>query len=195
MFLGVTAAPGAGPGGAAQAGAADQPPRPTFVGTAVKRLAPVRLQGQELVEWKRDALVRSCAVSVFFVCHLVIMLVLPQLASLSRLIFSTFPVGSRQACAKREVNVLNQLHHTSIIRVLGYALPRVGAAAAADVDLADMLQVCLIYELAPERGLDGYLANDAKAELLAWDDRVYLLVQVCRTWIGFVFISIRCLAG
>ena len=90
----------------------------------------------------------------------------------------------RQACAKREVNVLSALRHPSIIRILGYALPAAAgssaaaAVAAADVDLADMLQVCLVYELAPERGLDSYLTNDAKAALLAWDDRIRLLVQV-----------------
>ncbi len=88
---------------------------------------------------------------------------------------------SHQACAKREVNVLSTLRHQSIVRLLGYALPAAGAAAA-DVDLADMLQVSLVYELAPERGLDGYLANDAKAALLSWDDRVRLLVQVCSLW-------------
>jgi hypothetical protein len=92
-----------------------------------------------------------------------------------------YHVGARdQACAKREVNVLSALRHPSIIRILGYALPVGAGAAAAEVDLVDMLQVCLVYELAPERGLDNYLANDAKAALLAWDDRIRLLVQACK---------------
>ncbi len=106
--------------------------------------------------------------------------------------------------------MLSALRHPSIIRILGYALPAgagAGAGAAADVDLAEMLQVCLVYELAPERGLDSYLTNDAKAVLLAWDDRIRLLVQVgidldafflwaiylfFNVWFFFMFISICC---
>ena len=66
----------------------------------------------------------------------------------------------------------------AVSRVMAGRGPGAGAGAAAAVDLAEMLQVCLVYELAPERGLDSYLTNDAKAALLAWDDRIRLLVQV-----------------
>jgi hypothetical protein len=63
VFVGVAAIPAgdrsAGPAaGAALVDAAGQPVASTsFLGLAVKRLAPVRLQGQELIEWKQDALV------------------------------------------------------------------------------------------------------------------------------------------
>ncbi len=63
VFLGVVAVPaGVGPGGAASVQAAMGP---ACVGVAVKRLAPVRLQGGELVEWKQDALVRCIYLCLF----------------------------------------------------------------------------------------------------------------------------------
>jgi hypothetical protein len=73
-----------------------------------------------------------------------------------------------QTCVKKEVNVLSAFRHPSIIRVLG--LP-------SRVDDPDLMQVCLVSELAPERGLDDYLRQDDKAELLSWDDRIRLLVD------------------
>ena len=40
----------------------------TFVGVAVKKLLPVRLQGQELEEWKQDSVVRvSCELFMFII--------------------------------------------------------------------------------------------------------------------------------
>ena len=75
-----------------------------------------------------------------------------------------------QTCVKKEVNVLSALQHPSVIRVLGYSLP----SRVADPDL---MQVCLVSELAPEHGLDGYLRQDEKAVLLSWDDRIRLLVD------------------
>jgi hypothetical protein len=62
VFLDVAAVPGTGPGGTAWQPAAT----PAFLGVAVKRLSPVRLQGQELVEWKQDALV--CVIFLYFFC-------------------------------------------------------------------------------------------------------------------------------
>jgi hypothetical protein len=53
VYLGVVAIPdGVGPGGVGH-----ELDDPACVGLAVKRLTAVRLQGQELAEWKQDALV------------------------------------------------------------------------------------------------------------------------------------------
>ena len=64
-----------------------------------------------------------------------------------------------RACVHREVALLSRFKHQHIIRLLGYSLPDQGGGA---------LRLCLIYELAAERGLDAYLQDDAKRARLPW---------------------------
>ena len=68
------------------------------------------------------------------------------------------------ASMHREIRTLRSFKHPNIIKLLGYHMPE-GARP-------DLSRLCLVYELASNGGLDGWLRDDAKATRLDWRQRV-----------------------
>jgi serine/threonine protein kinase len=76
-----------------------------------------------------------------------------------------------EASTRREIAVLGSFRHPNIIRLLGYSIP-------AGQRLQDVLQLCLVYELADEGGLDAYLQDDTKASRLTYRHRVRMARKI-----------------
>ena len=79
--------------------------------------------------------------------------------------------GSRDAFTasfRREINVLSRFHNPHIVRLLGFSEPC----------LERKEPPCLVYELLALGSLASQLRDSAKAELMPWQIRLDILVQI-----------------
>ena len=72
------------------------------------------------------------------------------------------------ACLQREIKVLNAFKHPNIIQLRGYTRP---------AQMSQQLDICLVYELASEGGLQTHLKDDVKASKLTWWKRIRILKE------------------
>jgi serine/threonine protein kinase len=87
--------------------------------------------------------------------------------------------GSRELLRsiQHEVKLLSSLQHPNIARLVGHCLP-----PSEDLIISEqkMKELCLVYELAPQGGLDSCLSDDAKSSDLLWQYRLKIAAGVAK---------------
>jgi len=71
---------------------------------------------------------------------------------------------------RREIRVLSSIRHPNVIKLLGYSIKTDMGGRVDDHNL------CLVYELADEGGLDSHLTDETKARTLNWRRRISVAV-------------------